>query len=123
MSHAAHSPSPQTPQASQRVRATFDGEPIETAAGSSIAAALTESGCSAWRTTANGKQRGLFCGIGICFDCIVEVDGESGQRACMIPLEDGMDVRPQRSRSSAPPTGDATSNDSSVSDSNSEATK
>ncbi|MGO3146503.1 MAG: (2Fe-2S)-binding protein [Leucobacter sp.] len=90
---------PNTPQATPpRVQATFEGELIETRAGSSVAAALTESGCNAWRTTAEGKPRGLFCGIGVCFDCIVEIDGESGQRACMIPLEDGMDVQRQRSR-------------------------
>lgn len=76
-----------------RVQATFEGQPIEADAGASIAAALIGSGHQAWRTTREGKQRGLFCGIGVCFDCLVEVDGESGQRACMIPLAPGMDVR------------------------------
>lgn len=75
------------------VRATFDGEPISCPAGASVAAALISTGKRAWRETRSGAQRGLFCGIGVCFDCIVEIDGESGQRACMIPLADGMDVR------------------------------
>lgn len=76
-----------------RIRASFDGDPVECEAGASVAAALTASGRTAWRTTREGAPRGLFCGIGVCFDCIVEIDGESGQRACMIPLLEGMEIR------------------------------
>ena len=76
-----------------RVHAAFEGEPIEAEAGASVAAALIASDRVAWRTTREGRSRGLFCGIGVCFDCLVEIDGESGQRACMIPLAEGMDVR------------------------------
>lgn len=76
----------------QRVRATFEGQAIDAPPGATVAAALIGSGHRAWRTTASGRQRGLFCGIGICFDCLVEIDGESGQRACMIPLAEGMHI-------------------------------
>ena len=75
-----------------RISATFEGEPIEAEAGASVAAALISSDRLAWRTTREGAKRGLFCGIGVCFDCLVEIDGESGQRACMIPLREGMRV-------------------------------
>ncbi|MBP6683840.1 MAG: (2Fe-2S)-binding protein [Leucobacter sp.] len=75
------------------VHATFEGEPLTCAPGASVAAALIATGKNAWRETRSGASRGLFCGIGVCFDCLVEIDGESGQRACMIPLADGMDVR------------------------------
>lgn len=74
------------------IQATFDGEQIEAPAGASIAAALIASDRIAWRDTRDGAKRGLFCGIGVCFDCLVEVNGESGQRACMIPLQQGMRV-------------------------------
>lgn len=77
----------------RQVRARFDGNEIAGTEGCSVAAALLASGHMSWRTTESGSGRGLFCGIGICFDCIVEIDGESGQRACMIPLQDNMDVR------------------------------
>lgn len=77
----------------RRIRASFNGGPLEGETGASVAAALTASGCTAWRTTREGAPRGLFCGIGVCFDCIVEIDGESGQRACMIPLREGMEIR------------------------------
>ncbi len=79
--------------APSRVRAAFEGEPLEAEAGASVAAALIGEGRQAWRTTREGRPRGLFCGIGVCYDCLVEIDGESGQRACMIPLRDGMEVR------------------------------
>lgn len=78
----------------KRVQASFDGTAIAADAGSSVAAALLGAGQAAWRSTRDGKPRGLFCGIGVCFDCIVEIDGESGQRACMIPIREGMDIRP-----------------------------
>lgn len=77
----------------RQIRAYFDGNDLAGTAGCSVAAALIASGRQAWRTSESGSGRGLFCGIGICFDCIVEIDGESGQRACMIPLQDGMDIR------------------------------
>lgn len=75
------------------VHATFNGEPISCAPGASVAAALISTGRTGWRETRSGAQRGVFCGIGICFDCLVEIDGESGQRSCMIPLAEGMEVR------------------------------
>lgn len=91
----------------KRVRAAFEGEPIEAEPGASVAAALISSDRVAWRTTRDGKPRGLFCGIGVCFDCIVEIDGESGQRACMIPLVDGMDVRMARGTDATPKSAGA----------------
>ncbi len=88
-----------------RVHATFEGEAIEAAAGASVAAALLASDRIAWRTTRDGAQRGLFCGIGVCFDCLVEIDGESGQRACMIPLQEGMRVCDNGTRDTTADTG------------------
>ena len=89
-----------------RVHATFDGAPLEAEAGTSVAAALIATGTRSWRTTRDGRQRGLFCGIGVCFDCLVEIDGESGQRACMIPLAEGMDVRSASGPRTAAPSDD-----------------
>ncbi|WP_329222472.1 (2Fe-2S)-binding protein [Streptomyces sp. NBC_01485] len=75
---------------------TFDGRVIEALSGQTIAAALWSSGVTAWRTTRNGGQaRGVFCGIGVCFDCLVTVDGRPNQRACLVPAVPGADVRTQ----------------------------
>ncbi|HME21550.1 MAG TPA: FAD-dependent oxidoreductase [Acetobacteraceae bacterium] len=70
----------------------FDGQPIPSLEGETIAAALSAAGIVAFRRTARGAPRGLHCGMGACFDCVVTVDGRIGQRACMIKVADGMVV-------------------------------
>ena len=80
------------PQA-QRIEFQFDGHPIEALAGETIAAALSAAGIVAFRHTASGAPRGLWCGMGACFDCVVTVDGRIGQRACITRVAAGMDVR------------------------------
>ena len=69
-----------------------DGEPLTARAGQTIAAALYASGRRVFRhTRIEGKPRGLYCGMGVCFDCIVKVDGET-TRACMRNVEQGMQI-------------------------------
>lgn len=71
----------------------LDGRPIAAEPGQSVGAALTASGVRAWRTTrGDGRPRGLFCGIGVCFDCLLTVDGVPNQRACLVPVRDGMEL-------------------------------
>ncbi len=70
---------------------TFDGRTVPASTGQTVGAALAAAGISSWRTTArNGKPRGLFCGIGVCFDCLITADGVPNQRACLTPARDGM---------------------------------
>lgn len=66
----------------------FDGQPVEAREGQTIAGALIASGRASWRTAA-GAERGVFCGIGICQDCIVTVNGAAGVRACLRSACDG----------------------------------
>ncbi|NEW75273.1 (2Fe-2S)-binding protein [Streptomyces rhizosphaericus] len=76
---------------SSSCRLTFDGTTVTARPGQSVGAALVAAGIVAWRTTRReGRPRGLFCGIGVCFDCLITVDGRSGQRACLVPARDGM---------------------------------
>jgi hypothetical protein len=75
---------------------TFAGHEIPFRSGQTVGAALVESGVRSWRTTrVQGRPRGLFCGIGICFDCLIVIDGQPNQRACLAPARAGADVRPQ----------------------------
>ncbi|MFF7527512.1 (2Fe-2S)-binding protein [Streptomyces bobili] len=75
---------------------TFDGREIEALPGQTVAAALWAVGVVAWRTTREeGRARGVFCGIGVCFDCLVTVDGRPGLRACLTPATPGADIRTQ----------------------------
>lgn len=71
---------------------SVDGETLQAHAGQTIAAALYASGRRVLRRTRiSGKARGLYCGMGVCFDCVVKVNGET-ERACMRYVEDGMQV-------------------------------
>ena len=75
------------------VTVTVDGIPFQTFLGETVAGALLARGQRAWRRTPQGEPRGLFCGIGICFDCTVTVDGVSNVRACLTAVSDGMVVK------------------------------
>jgi hypothetical protein len=69
---------------------SFDGGDVTAEAGQSIAAALLASGVRSWRTTRiEGRPRGLFCGIGVCHDCLLTVNGFTGVRACLAEAHDG----------------------------------
>jgi predicted molibdopterin-dependent oxidoreductase YjgC len=75
------------------VTVTFAGRTLQARDGQSVAAALTAAGVRSWRTTRRGERpRGLFCGIGVCFDCLLTIDGRPAQRACLVPVRDGMIV-------------------------------
>jgi predicted molibdopterin-dependent oxidoreductase YjgC len=78
----------------ERVSFTFDGAPMAAQRGQTVAAALLAGGVTSWRVTrSGGRQRGLFCGIGACFDCLVDVNDDRCVRACLIPVHDGDRVR------------------------------
>ncbi|MFI9803263.1 (2Fe-2S)-binding protein [Streptomyces sp. NPDC052301] len=75
---------------------TFDGRPVRALPGQTVAAALWAAGVTAWRSTRDGgRPRGVFCGIGVCFDCLVTVDDRPNQRACLVPVAPGVDIRTQ----------------------------
>ncbi len=69
-----------------------DGRSIAVAAGTTVAAALWSAGISSCRTSLSGEPRGPVCGMGICFECRVTVDGVPHQRACILPCTQGMVV-------------------------------
>jgi predicted molibdopterin-dependent oxidoreductase YjgC len=76
----------------------FDNTAFEAPSGLTIAAGLLFNGIFSWRTTrVAGMPRGLFCGIGTCFDCLVDVNDSVAVRACMTVLSEGDDVRTSRS--------------------------
>jgi glycine/D-amino acid oxidase-like deaminating enzyme len=70
----------------------YQGVAIEAITGETVAAALSAAGHLAFRRTATGAPRGLHCGMGACFDCIVAIDGRGGQRACMTQVAPDMRV-------------------------------
>ncbi|UOE45379.1 (2Fe-2S)-binding protein [Agromyces larvae] len=74
------------------VRIRVDGDDLAGRDGQTIAGVLIGAGRRTWRTAA-GAERGVFCGIGICQDCIVTVNGIEGVRACQRTACDGDVVR------------------------------
>ena len=70
----------------------FENRRIKCRPGVSVAAALTAAGERSIREAGPGDARGLFCGMGVCQECRVQVDGQSGVRACMVTVKDEMRV-------------------------------
>lgn len=79
--------------AAPSVAVSIDGELHRARAGISVAAALLNAGVWSFRHSVNGDERGPLCGMGICHECRVTIDGVAHRRACLVPLADGMDVR------------------------------
>lgn len=78
------------------MRVTVDGVAVDAAAGQTVAAVLLSRGLSSWRTTRiAGRPRGIFCGIGVCQDCLVVVNGVPDVRACQRLVADGDDIQAQ----------------------------
>jgi hypothetical protein len=76
---------------------TFDGQELPACEGETVAAALLAAGRRAFRLTGRrGEPRGLFCGMGVCFDCLVCIDGRPNLRACQVPVAAGMRVESQQ---------------------------
>ncbi len=78
------------------VRLTLDGVAIEAATGDGVAAALLAADAGAFRTTPEtAAPRAAYCMIGVCFDCLVTIDGVANRQACMETVRDGMVIERQ----------------------------
>ena len=74
----------------------FNGVELFASSGQSVSAALLTNGERITRYTRfNGAPRGLFCGIGVCFDCLMIIDGQPNQRGCITVVQSGMTVEIQ----------------------------
>lgn len=86
-----------TPGAVPRsIRMSFEGETVLARPGESVAAALlAQSGNATRQTPVNGTGRTAFCMMGVCFDCLVTIDGRQNMQACMTPAREGMVIQRQ----------------------------
>lgn len=83
----------------QRFSILIDGEPVQAYAGETIAGALLAAGRRTIRhTDKRGEPRGLYCVMGVCWDCAVMIDGRT-VRACVTPAAPGLSVETLRGRS------------------------
>ncbi|WP_222618414.1 (2Fe-2S)-binding protein [Nakamurella sp. PAMC28650] len=85
------------PISREQITFSFDGEAIPAVSGQSIGAALIAAGHRSWRRTRfDDAPRGIFCGIGICFDCLVTVNDRPSRRACLVEVRPGDVVSTQQ---------------------------
>ncbi|MBM3523482.1 MAG: FAD-dependent oxidoreductase, partial [Alphaproteobacteria bacterium] len=75
--------------AAPTVAFTYDGREVTGYEGETIAAALSAAGILELRHATGGTRRGLWCGMGACFECLVTIDGQGSQRACLAKLRAG----------------------------------
>ncbi|TPL02144.1 MULTISPECIES: (2Fe-2S)-binding protein [unclassified Mesorhizobium] len=75
---------------------TFDGVSIRAERGQTLATALLAGGVDVFRwSVVGGVPRAPYCLMGVCFDCLVTVDGVQNRQSCLIEVRQGMDVRSQ----------------------------
>ena len=81
------------------VAITVDGTSIVAAPGSTVAAALLINGIEQFgQASTGGTPRAPYCLMGVCNDCLVEIDTQPGQLACQVRVRDGMAVRRRQKR-------------------------
>lgn len=78
---------------------TFDGRAMTGRAGDTVAAALLANGVTACRETpVSNSPRAPYCLMGVCFDCLVVIDGVGNRQGCLVPLAEGMAIETQHGR-------------------------
>jgi len=71
---------------------TVNDRRVRVAAGATVASALFNLGVTSFRRSVSGEPRTPVCGMGVCFECRVTIDNRPHQRACLIPVAEGMHV-------------------------------
>ena len=77
---------------SSDVAFTLNGRPAAAIAGSSVAVALIANGVTQFRRSVSGESRAPLCGMGICYECRLTIDGRPHQKSCQIIVASGMAV-------------------------------
>ena len=83
--------------AHNRVNVTINGQQVQVPESETVAAAVLTHGLPYTRTTPeSGDQRAPFCLMGVCFECLMVIDGKANQRACMTQVREGMHIECQQ---------------------------
>jgi len=78
---------------SQRVTITINGQPCTVSAAATVAVAVLEAGVTHFRTSVEGMSRGPLCGMGICYECRLTIDGVRHVKSCQLMVRDRMEIR------------------------------
>lgn len=91
-----------SPAPVETIMVQFDGAPLRVTKGLSVAAALLEADITHFRNTPEtGSPRAPFCMMGVCFDCLMVIDGAPNSQTCMIEIIEGMRIERQSKMSEA----------------------
>ncbi|MCF7974190.1 MAG: (2Fe-2S)-binding protein [Phycisphaerae bacterium] len=77
---------------SKHLTLSVNGRSLTVPEGTVLAVALAEAGVTQFRRSVKGQARGPLCGMGICFECSVTIDGKLHQRSCQTLCQEGMEV-------------------------------
>ena len=77
----------------ERIELRIDGRPCVVEAGTTVASALLAHGVTAFHRSVHGEPRAPLCGMGICYECRVTIDGVPHCRSCQILCRSGMEVQ------------------------------
>jgi sarcosine oxidase subunit alpha len=77
----------------EEIQLRVNGKPVSVPAGTVVAAAVAQSGNMRFRRSVAGQARGPLCGMGICMECAVTINGQSHTRSCQILCKQAMEVR------------------------------
>jgi len=83
----------------ERVTITFEGQQLQVPASETVIAAVMAAGAGYNRTSPiSGAHRSGYCHMGVCYECLMEIDGIPNQQACTIQVRDGMVVNRQQGK-------------------------
>ena len=84
-----------------------EGAPLKARSGESVAAAVLAAGLGPTRTTpVSTSPRSPYCMMGVCFECLMEIDGQANTQGCMTPVVEGMQVQFQHGIRNVPEVED-----------------
>lgn len=84
------------PDFDQKINITINGHPVQVTQGITAAAAVLSNGLRFTRSTpVSGAKRAPFCMMGVCFECLMVIDGKANQRACATDVREGMSIEAQ----------------------------
>ena len=83
---------------SETIKILFEGSSLDVVEGQTVAAVLLTEGHLFFRNSEiSGQPRAPYCMMGVCYECMLEIDGQSNQQSCLIPVREGMKIRRQNS--------------------------
>jgi sarcosine oxidase subunit alpha len=74
------------------INLSVNGIPVTVPAGAMVSTAVSLAGVTRFRRSVTGEARAPLCGMGICFECRVSINGREHCRSCQVPCENGMEV-------------------------------